>query len=78
MSSPLFLESSPEKADLKVDRRRRLARMILPVKFGLEVVDCGGAGFHFCDNVVLFGDGHWERMKVEVYIMRGKEVILQL
>lgn len=32
----------------------------LAVEFGFEVVDGGGAGFDFGDDLVLFGEG-WER-----------------
>ena len=46
-------------AEAKVDWRRRLSGD-LAVEFGFEVVDGGGAGFDFGDDLVLFGEG-WKR-----------------
>ena len=39
----------------------------LAVEFGFEVVDGGGAGFDFGDDLVLFGEGwEWERCAAHI------------
>lgn len=47
----------------KCSNKCRLAEAVgagdLAVEFGFEVIDCGGAGSDFGDDLVLFGEG-WD------------------